>query len=227
MTIAIGILASDGVVIAANREENDGYLKNDIGKILTVFKGTQPIGSMAVTGAGHGSEMDEVSKLITDAFCEDCVGNESTVQTIVSATHRKYYRDCVRPFLVQAVGERPDYSLLIGCYGDALGQALWRTSGLSVSKVDHYAAVGFGGSVATGLLEKYYDRVPVKFAAILAAYVIYRVKTSTSNCGFGLTSLSSGVQCSIPFQARKFVSGKTFFVPMGVWSVACSTTALG
>jgi 20S proteasome alpha/beta subunit len=55
MTIVLGILSSDGVVLAADREEEDGYLKNDRGKILNVFRGIQPVGSIAVSGAGDGA----------------------------------------------------------------------------------------------------------------------------------------------------------------------------
>ena len=70
MTIAIGILASDGVIIAADREEGDGYLKTDRGKISQVFRGLFPAGSIAVTGAGDAAALDEVSNLITDAFAQ-------------------------------------------------------------------------------------------------------------------------------------------------------------
>ena len=41
MTICIGIVASDGVVIAADREESSGDFKNDTGKILHTFRGRE------------------------------------------------------------------------------------------------------------------------------------------------------------------------------------------
>ena len=63
MTIAVGILASDGVVIAADREEGDGYLKTDTGKVSQTFKGTAPIGSIAITGAGTGPYLDEAASI--------------------------------------------------------------------------------------------------------------------------------------------------------------------
>src|SRR5271166_5047297 len=98
MTIAVGILASDGVVIAADREEGDVYLKNDSGKVSQAFKGTVPIGSIAVTGSGSGPYLDEVARLITDGFCDDAVGTEATVEARIRKTHRKYYKEAVLPF---------------------------------------------------------------------------------------------------------------------------------
>jgi hypothetical protein len=118
MTIAIGILASDGVVIAADREEGDSYLKNDTGKIAQAFKGTLPIGSIAITGSGSGPCLDEVAKLIMADFCDDTVGTEATLEAGIRKTHRKYYEEVALPF---ARGDRPDYDLLIGCYGEQLG----------------------------------------------------------------------------------------------------------
>src|ERR1700719_1125175 len=71
MTIAIGLRARDGIVIAADREEGDGYLTNERGKILQVFRGMPPIGWITVTGAGDGPALDEVSKLLGDVFCAE------------------------------------------------------------------------------------------------------------------------------------------------------------
>ena len=74
----IGLLASDGIVIAADREEGDGYLKNDTGKIATSYKGLEPIGVMAVTGAGTGLYIDEVSDILRATFCANQEGTTNS-----------------------------------------------------------------------------------------------------------------------------------------------------
>lgn len=200
MTIAIGILASDGVVIAADREEGDGYLKNDSGKVSQAFKGTVPIGSIAITGSGSGPYLDEVARLITEGFCDDAVGTEATVEAGIRKAHRKYYKESVLPF---PHGERPDYDLLVGCYGEQLGRRLWKTAGLALNPVKDYDAVGAGYAVANGLLGRLWDNVPVRYAIKLAAYVIHQVKMSVKDCGLGtdivivrrslLESVSAGI----------------------------------
>lgn len=185
MTIAIGVLATNGVVIAADREENDGYLKNDTGKIVTTFKGRAPVGSIVIAGSGTGPYVDEISKLITDAFVESEVGTETAIRSRIVAEHRRYYTECVLPFSAQPQNERPDYSLLIGCYGDDLGYKLWRTVGLAVNEESPFAAVGWGASSAQALLGRLYERLPLDYAIKLAAFVIFMVNRSSTNCGFG------------------------------------------
>ena len=184
VTIGIGIVASDGIVIAADREEGDSYLKNDTGKISLLFKATQPLGSIAVTGAGTEPYIDEAAKLISASFSDDTEGTEATVESAIAATHRKYYSETVLPFALYPSNERPDYSLLVGCWGDNLGKHIWKTFGLSVSQSKDYDAVGAGSTVANALLGKLWDMVPVRYAIKLAAYVIYQVKASVKDCGF-------------------------------------------
>jgi hypothetical protein len=115
MTIALGMLASDGVVIAADREEGDGYLKTDIGKISHVFRGLNPIGSIAVAGAGEGPAIDEISTLLSDIFCTDKERNGGEIKEELTNAHRTYYKETVLPFAIQHQSERPDYALVIGC----------------------------------------------------------------------------------------------------------------
>jgi hypothetical protein len=115
MTIAIGILASDGIVLAADREEGDGYLKEDQGKITWKMKMEQPIGACAITGAGDGPYLDEVGSQLSDIFTDDTEGSENSVIPKLRNAHRAYYRQTVVP--CSQFQQAPDYSLLIACFG--------------------------------------------------------------------------------------------------------------
>jgi 20S proteasome alpha/beta subunit len=186
MTICIGILASDGVVIAADREEGDGYLKNDRGKIYQAFRGSIPTGSIAVTGAGDGPSLDGICNLMANAFSDerDDPGFDAAEKALVE-THRKYYHETIMPFSLQPQLERPDYSLIVGCVGGGLGKKLFSTSRLGFNSSGDYEAVGVGASVANTWLGKLYDYLPLRHAVKVAAYVIYQVKTSVGGCGLG------------------------------------------
>ncbi|MGA2903246.1 MAG: hypothetical protein ABSD98_05425 [Candidatus Korobacteraceae bacterium] len=186
MTIAIGILATDGIVIAADREESDGYLKHDRGKIFQTFRGRTPTGSIALTGAGDGPSLDGVCNLLANTFsAEHDIGSDAAEKALVDA-HRKYYEETILPFSLQPQLERPDYSLVIGCVGGGLaGSRLFRTSKLGFNSSGDYEAVGVGESVANTWLNKLYDRLPIRHAVKLAAYVIYQVKASVGSCGLG------------------------------------------
>jgi 20S proteasome alpha/beta subunit len=187
MTICIGIVASDGVVIAADREEGDGYLKNDTGKISVVFKGTVPIGQFAVTGAGTSANLDEAGNLLRNAYSDnhDPEVGESEVVSALAKAHRDYYTETILPFDAYPRDERPFYRLLIGCDSAAFGKRLWSTSELAFNSTNDYEAVGSGETVAKGILSTLYDSIPLLYAIKLAAYVIYKTKISVSNCGLG------------------------------------------
>jgi 20S proteasome alpha/beta subunit len=179
MTIAIGMRCRDGVIIAADREEGDGYTKNDVGKICATFRGIQPIGQIAIAGAGNGSYIDEVSKVLTDEFCEEGSGLKHLV-----GKHRSYYTETVLPMAVQGTNA-PDYQLIIGCVGGNVSNGIYSTSGLAVRESKDYEAIGVGGMVANELLGRLWDIVPVAYGAKLAAYVIFHVKNSVPGCGHG------------------------------------------
>jgi 20S proteasome alpha/beta subunit len=215
MTICIGLLASDGVVIAADREEGDGYLKNDRGKIRLSCRLRGPNGSIAITGAGDGPSLDEVSKLMGDVFCSQ---DERTSDDTIAALHNehcRYYRKKVIPF-APSPSDRPDYALIIGCMdGQTLGKKLFYTSKLAFNETNDYEAVGIGASVANTWLWRLYDRVPIVSAVKLAAYIIYQVKNSVGGCGLGTDIIplrSNRILESVPREVvRKWEDTFRFF----------------
>src|SRR5438132_4917979 len=79
MTIAIGLLAQDGVILAADTEESiPDYLKRHQGKIMTteVSITTDSIGTvidyskgvMAISGAGDADYLDSISQDMCSVF---------------------------------------------------------------------------------------------------------------------------------------------------------------
>jgi len=181
MTICIGILANDGIVLAADREEGDGYLKTDQGKIAWKFRGIQPIGASGITGAGVGPYLDEIANKLNDVFTDDAEGSENVVGPKLCDAHRSYYEQTVLPF---PSSDRPDYELLVACYGQGI-KCIWSTCRMAFTKVHDYEAVGVGAKVAKTWLGRLYDRIPAFYAAKLAAYVIYQVNRSVGGCGLG------------------------------------------
>jgi hypothetical protein len=185
MTIVVGMSAQDGIIIAADREEGDEYLKNDMGKIRGAFRGSAPFGWIGVGGAGDGPACDEISLLLTDCFCLDKERNSTEAKDAIIAEHRAYYEKIVLPFASATQLACPDYALIIGCLMGQTGKCLFATSKLAVNPVNDYEAVGIGAQVANAWLARLYDRMPAMAAIKLAAYVIYQVKNSVTGCGLG------------------------------------------
>ena len=71
MTIALGLLASDGIVIAADTQETySGALKVNHPKISGALNGDRfnPEGVFIVTGAGSAVHLDPIGQELSDAF---------------------------------------------------------------------------------------------------------------------------------------------------------------
>jgi len=185
MTIVIGMIAEDGIVIAADREEGTEHLKNDTGKIYGAFRGTEPHGWISIGGAGSGPECDEISALLANRFCSQEERTSDEMRAALTVEHRSYYQNIVLPFASATQIGCPDYSLVVGCLTGQTGKYLFSTSKLAVNTANDYDAIGIGAQVANIWLTRLYERMPTIAAAKLAAYVIYQVKNSVTGCGLG------------------------------------------
>ena len=98
MTIALGVLASDGVVLAADTQESSGYFKGFALKIhsaMTQTNGQSTVNSaVAVTRAGSGVYLDVIAaKIITDFHSHqdsDVAAFEAHLKDRVKEFHRTY-----------------------------------------------------------------------------------------------------------------------------------------
>lgn len=115
MTIAIGLIAKDGVVIAADRQETEGDQKKDQRKIDTLWAGG--IGSLVVAGAGNGPYIDSMTTKLQYAFGSQVWkwSDHEAMTEKFRASHAAFYSDAVLPFAGYQPYERPDYELLFGC----------------------------------------------------------------------------------------------------------------
>ena len=70
MTIAIGLLASDGIVLAADTQEIVGSMKSDESKLIVANRGAEKekAGALAITGAGDAGYLDSINMEICTAF---------------------------------------------------------------------------------------------------------------------------------------------------------------
>src|SRR5882724_9735501 len=155
MTIAIGLVTSGGAVIAADREESDGTLKTDQGKIEAVWKaGT---GCLAVSGAGNGPYLDSLSASLMDWFrSDDADIKQGTIGEDLRRKNHEFYKRSVLPFAPYE--ESVDYELLV-CFDPTPSRAeiklaaalgglagkgcsLCKSHKLSLLKTEPFAAVG-------------------------------------------------------------------------------------
>ena len=187
MTIALGILASGGVVVAADRQETSGYFKGSASKVQSQWVANR--GTLIVSGAGDGPYIDSVSDDLKRWFSDTSQGytriETADVEAELRRLHTEFYSRNVLPASQWGGREDvPDYDLLVAYGSPSNEHSIWTTHKLAVVKENEFAAVGIGASAAKTLIQRLghpFLELPVAFA--LAVYVAYHVKQTVDTVG--------------------------------------------
>jgi hypothetical protein len=188
MTIALGILASDGVVIAADSQETvQGYWKTNQGKITwSGFYGElrktrgRSAGVCAIAGAGNrAGYVDALTSRLTAAFNGDPDAvQRGDVQSLFEAETLTFHREHVVPY-----SDLPEVSLVIGYYRNH-HEALFTTDRGALIRQNSFGAVGIGAMEAQSMLRFIWKLRPdVRTAIVLAAYAVFLAKEKVDGCG--------------------------------------------
>jgi 20S proteasome alpha/beta subunit len=182
MTIAIGLMAKDGVVIAADTEENAGYVKTSGHKILLRSTNGK---SIAITGSGGADYLDSIAQDLEEEFLKRS-------KTPIAKRLKKIFV----PFYQQHVldlykypnfrdDNDPAFRVIIGIESPATKERTILSNDRMAfrSSADHIA-VGAGAREADKLLGRIHSpSLTVERAALVAAYTIFTVKDSSTFCG--------------------------------------------
>ena len=115
MTIAIGMLAEDGVVIAADTQESYGYLKGETGKvrvgagsIMTVLPkaGPKRNTAFAVSGSGNSPYVEAIGPELVEIALKYQEAGPTRIESHLREHVRKFYEKHVIPFSSYSGEER-------------------------------------------------------------------------------------------------------------------------
>lgn len=213
MTICIGILASNGIVIAADAQESDTYVKRSVQKIMT-WHSTSPSGTHSpaacvIAGAGDGE--------FVDAFIEEFlhgVRAEMTMIDFEAYAKRKmegFYSTHVRPLL--KVDRDFDFSVIVGAYFSSMTRLFksYRTSFRHVQGVS--TAIGIGQQYALRSIDEY-PFSDVRRTEITAAAVIATTKDTIEGCGKYTDIVSIHNSVVVPDETH----GSRLVAPPALWT---------
>lgn len=178
MTIAIGLLAGDGLVIAADQQETSWPVKAVGDKVLSVVASR---GAIAVTGAGSAGHLDAMAQEVCGAFLKSEVGKEE--QAIRDSFSDFYSKHIVPLYPFEQRFPTCDIEAIVGV--DTLeGRFILANEQTALRQCGSFVAVGSGAPHAGVVLSRtFVPDLPLQRAALLAAYAIYIVKETVEGCG--------------------------------------------
>ena len=187
MTVAIGLLARDGIVVAADTQITQGTGKFNQGKMQANFNtdGDANTGSCVIAGAGTIPHAEDCTQLLREGFAVDRQRIGMPLRRAFIDTLKQFHEDHIAPFAAYPADDRPSVECIIA-YERNHRSKLYATGQTALSAGNApYVAIGWGGQQARSLLDKLY-RLPqlgLWPSVVLAAYVIHQVKESDIYCG--------------------------------------------
>ncbi len=186
MTIALGILTPDGVVIAADTQESwgsEGAAKTSGQKIITRLD-RQHRRACSATGAGWAGYLDAINQALTDRFLAARI--PQATERALRAELQKFYAAHILPQCVYPPDDQPAVDVLMGLSWANSPPMLLANQRSAFRRCKEYVAVGAGSAHASMLLGRLLPpkaETTVDLAAYLAAYVIFHVKSYVIGCG--------------------------------------------
>jgi 20S proteasome alpha/beta subunit len=180
MTIAAGILCSDGVVLGADTEFT-GPIKHSGSKIWGVVPNGLRVRCL-MAGAGDVILLRSMRDKLAAAPAFDKAKNrEETVACIEDQMAGLFQRHV---FPNPTYTDRNQALSLVFGLRDSEGCGLYETSGTAVAKSERYACIGYGSDLGSYLLETLLESEPAILNGIATMiYVLKQAKKYSLYCG--------------------------------------------
>jgi hypothetical protein len=198
MTIALGILGgkSDNMVLAADTEITAEPYKGEGFKIPFWFEGEngQVTGGLALTGAGDSAYLEVIASELSRAFSVNRHASMDQLENLFRHHLQTFYKNHIIPFLKLPSHERPEIWLIIAAQRDGQSR-MWKTERNTIIRVHNFAVAGLGRLQAESLLGTFYlPEVLLEIDEIIAAYVVFQVKTTVGYTGQDTDLIAFGGQ---------------------------------
>ncbi|MGA2629468.1 MAG: hypothetical protein ABSG54_04570 [Terriglobia bacterium] len=179
MTIAIGLLSEDGIVLASDTKyRTNGNVQ--YGEKIYPLQ-VRPWLRVVVAGAGPVGFIRAASQKIEDALPHKHV-SLSGISAIIETTNKNFYEQYVIANRQSAA--LPNYGLLVGIFHKPDGFILLHTTENSTAKVDDIEPEGTGGIVAEPYKSLWREEMPTFEAELAAIFMVKHAKTyDADNCG--------------------------------------------
>lgn len=196
MSIALGLVARGGLVLAADSQITLGDQKISQGKTRGMYCSdpqqdaegewhVQNAGSMVIAGAGQpDGYVYALADRLLNGFRENQASTADNLRSELEQVLVEFHTTHVVPYLPLAAVERPNVDLLVG-YTRNGTFGMWGNDFAVMNQVSFYRACGIGKAQATAMLETLYRLPQMDLAgtAVLASLILFRVKEHNIYCG--------------------------------------------
>lgn len=207
MTVVIGLKLQDDIVLAADREESDSYLPDQVQKIQRLGFPNKMIA--AIAGAGDAHFIDFSAAEIENYLWSHPRVPISQVGQRIGTLLKEIFAQHIFVTNLSA-RERPDFELLIACNHHGVGK-LFKTKQAAPIEILDFAACGYGASYAEILLRKFRGTLTLHSAALLALHVVHQTQKHVCSVGGGTDVVilkSNGKSATISSALTKLLSEK-------------------
>ena len=178
MTIALGILASDGIVLAADTELSWGDVRKTEGAKIAIW----PNEGLAIAGAGNANYIEALSERVHAAVQRHTTPDVTKIRRDVQAALVKFHYDHILPWNDPTL----DVDLLIALRRGAV-QVLWVTYKTTMRPCV-CAAIGSGSVEADSLFVQFFNltkrpSLDLVTAQVMATHLAHVAKERIPGCG--------------------------------------------
>jgi 20S proteasome alpha/beta subunit len=198
VTIAVGFLCTDGIVLGADTQYTQHYttfgLKTQGPKLFVVAD--RPDLAVIVAGAGSVSFMKMAVDKLKQAFSGLSIPSGTQIRDTVEVVLLDFFTKHV--YNVPDY-KQPDFKLLIGARTNRNDFSLWETSLTSVAQLEEWdhVCIGIGNTVSSYALTITRGAGLVEWAKLRAAFCVNAAKRNVDGCGGPtrlLTLTANGVE---------------------------------
>jgi hypothetical protein len=177
MTIAAGFVCSDGLVLFADTEEQEGYTKTEAEKIQQY---SQDNCRLVVANAGNGHLADS----LIDRIFDELAATKPDEQLILS-TIRKTILDFhqAEVALYPAEDEHKQVGLILGLQVKEAPPMLLHSAATALRKIKEFAVIGMGAEIKFLAQQMYQKGMPIKHAVLIANYLLETARDHVQGCG--------------------------------------------
>jgi 20S proteasome alpha/beta subunit len=182
MTVVVGLKFMEGMVLAADREENDTYLCYQVQKIQRLAFPNKMIAG--ITGDGDAHFIDFSTEKIKDYLLEHPKISISRIGKGIETVLKEVFDQHIFATNLSAK-ERPDFGLLIACNHRGKNK-LFKTKQAAPIEVFDFAASGYGASYAEILIRKFWGTLTLHSAVLLGLHVVLQTQKHVCTVGGGM-----------------------------------------